>query len=120
MTETVQLEKKVYTPWAYTENESEKSKINGELYKEIKNKAHCVGGNNGYGYNNNYMVIDDQEYFDNLKKDKGGKEVINQIALISDTGNLCFGYSFQGMLTEYTDWQGNKYQNVYRIKVYTD
>ena len=120
MTEVIQLEKKVYSPWAYTENESEKSKINYELYKEIKDKAHCVGGNNGYGFSTSYMVIDDQDYFDSLKKNKGDKEVINQIALIADSGNLCFGYSFLGKLTEYTDWRENKYENVYRIKVYTD
>ena len=120
MTVETKLEKKVYSPWAYTENESEKSKINYELYKEIKGKAHWVGGSNGYGHNISYMVIDDQDYFDNLKKNKGDKEVINQIALIADDGNLCFGYTFQGKLTEYTDWRGNKYKNVYRIKVYTD
>ena len=94
MTETVQLEKKVYSSWAYTENESEKAKINREIYQEIKGKAHCLGGNNGYGFNTNYMVVDDQEYFNNLEKEKGKREVINQIALIADHGNLCFGYSF--------------------------
>lgn len=121
MTKTVQtLEKKVYSPWAYTENESEKCKINRELYEEIKDKAHCVGGGNGYGHNINYMVIDDQDYFNKLEEEKGIKEVINQIALISDQGNLCFDYTFLGKLTEYTDWRGNKYTDVYRIKVYTD
>ena len=30
------LEKKVYSPWAYTENEEDKCKINYELYEELK------------------------------------------------------------------------------------
>ena len=62
----IKLEKKAYTPWAYTENESEKSRINYELYEEIKNKAHCVGGSTGYAHHINYMVIDDHDYFYNL------------------------------------------------------
>ena len=37
--ESQTLEKKVYSPWAYTENESEKAKINSEIYQEIKGKA---------------------------------------------------------------------------------
>ena len=117
----IKLEKKAYTPWAYTENESEKSRINYELYEEIKNKAHCVGGSTGYAHHINYMVIDDHDYFYNLENYKEGqKELLDQLALISDQGNLCFGYAYQGKLDEYTDWQGTKHKNVYRIKVYTD
>ena len=120
MTEALQLEKKVYTPWAFTENESEKAKINREIYQEIKGKAMCVGGGNGYGYNTSYMVIKDNNYFNKLREERGNKEVVNQLALIADSGNLCFGYQFLGNLTECSDWQGNKYENVYMIKVYTD
>ena len=114
------IKKKVYSPWAYTENESEKAKINREIYEEIKDRAFCVGGGNGYGFKTNYMVIKDKEYFNKLREEKGEKEVVNQVALIADEGNLCFGYTFQGMLTEYIDGKGNKCKNVYRIKVYTD
>ena len=57
------LEKKVYSPWAYTENESEKAKINREIYEEIKDKAICVGGGNGYGFNMCYMYAKDKEHF---------------------------------------------------------
>lgn len=114
------LEKKVYSPWAFTENESEKAKINREIYEEIKGKARCVGGGNGYGFNTSYMIIEDRSYFDKLREEKGSKEVINQLALIADGGNLCFGYHFQGNLTEYTDWQSNKYEDVYVIKIFTD
>ena len=118
--ESQTLEKKVYSPWAYTENESEKAKINSEIYQEIKGKAFCVGGGNGYGFNTNYMVIKDKEYFNKLREEKGEKEVVNQVALIADGGNLCFGYRFQGNLSEHTDWQGNKYNDVYVIKIFTD
>ena len=118
------LEKKVYSPWAFTENESEKAKVNREIYEEIKDKAICVGGGNGYGYNTSYMYPKDKEYFKDLFENNvnaGRKmELINELALIADGGNLCFGYSYQGSLTTYSDWQGNNYENVYIIKVYTD
>lgn len=122
MTET--LEKKVYSPWAYTENESEKARINRKIYEEIKGKAMCVGGGSGYGYNTSYMVFTDKEYFKDLYEGDVNAdrktELINELALIADRGNLCFGYSYQGCLTSYTDWEGKTYENVYRIKVYTD
>ena len=32
------IEKRVYAPWAYTENEQEKGKMNSTIYRELKDK----------------------------------------------------------------------------------
>ena len=74
MTAEVKLEKKVYAPWACKENEKERARINKEIYEEIKEKAHCVGGKKGYGHNINYMVIDDHEYFADLENPNADKD----------------------------------------------
>lgn len=58
------MEKIVYSSYAFTENESEKSKINREIYSELKEKYKCPD-----------------------------KVTLNELALICDGGNLCFGYS---------------------------
>jgi len=78
------LEKRIYSPWAFSENESEKAKINREIYKEIKDKAQVEYVRSGYGHAV-YKVISNPE---NLS--------ISQLALICDKGNLCFGHRTEG------------------------
>lgn len=74
------LERKIYSSWAFTKNETEKSKINQEIYQEIKDKAivECVGS--GYGHTK-YRVLSNPDNLSTL-----------ELALICDSGNLCFGY----------------------------
>src|SRR5699024_6377420 len=50
------LEKRIYSPWAFTENEREKAKINYEIYKEIKDKAKVKWLGSGYGHKK-YEVV---------------------------------------------------------------
>ena len=121
---TEQLEKKVYSPWAYTDNEDEKAKINREIFSEIKDKARCVGGSNGYGHNMCLMEVIDKEYFKDLEDENTSqerkKELLNELALIADGGNLCFGYSYQGKRGSYENWEHKKFENLYMIRIFTD
>lgn len=80
------LEKKIYSSWAFKENEREKSAINYEIYEEIKDKAKvkCVG--HGYAHAK-YEVLENPNNLSKL-----------ELALICDDGNLCFGYRTEGDL----------------------
>jgi len=80
------LERRIYSPWAFTENESEKSKINYEIYEEIKDKAEVKWVGSGYGHKK-YEVVSNPN---NLTMD--------ELALICDGGNLCYGYRLKGDL----------------------
>lgn len=78
------LEKKVYSSWAFTKDEDAKYAMNRIIYEEIKGKATLAFA--GYGYNHEkYEVVDNPH---NLSTD--------ELALIADKGNLCFGYRTEG------------------------
>ena len=119
------LEKKVYSPWAYTENEEDKCKINYELYEELKDKAQVVGKASGYAHFVAMVVPTDKEHFkfledDSIHHNDERKKSLDELALIADNGNLCFGYYYLGKLSSYTNWQGEKFENVYRFSINTD
>ena len=80
------IEKKVYSGYAFTENSDEKIKINREIYEEIKDKAKVEFHHAGYGYAA-YKVIDNPEHLSSI-----------ELALICDSGNLCFGCRMKGEL----------------------
>lgn len=96
----MELQKKIYSSWAFTENESGKASINCEIYKEICKKykiSRCeVENPDDYdivlrrtaGYNHStYSVIKNTTNLSQL-----------ELALICDDGNLCFGYKMEGSL----------------------
>ena len=86
------LEKRIYSPWAFTENEREKAKINFEIYKEIKDKAEVKWVRSLHG-RQEYEVVSNPH---NLNDD--------ELALICDGGNLCYGYRTKGdLIVIYTD-----------------
>lgn len=78
------LEKTIYSPWAYMGSEGEKARINQEIYNEIKDKAKVKYVGSSYA-NRKYEVINNP---DGLTDD--------ELALICDGGNLCFGYRMEG------------------------
>ncbi len=80
------LEKRIYSQWAFAVNGVEKSKVNHEIYKEIKEKAEVKWVKSGYGHKK-YEVVSNPH---NLSKE--------ELALICDSGNLCFGYRTEGDL----------------------
>lgn len=106
-------ENKIYSPWAFTENESEKQQSNLAALKELQEKYTIKGkwtydkmseqdqasvdvvyGNVGIGYGSSlYEVYKNTPNLSRL-----------ELALICDGGNLCFGHSSLGS----------------KIKIYTD
>ena len=97
------MDKKVYSKWAFTENEEEKMKINKEIYNELKEK---------------YKIykVSDIEHKEPTKEELEQNDIVysrracyghgeyrvykcpdnlseDELALICDKGNLCFGYN---------------------------
>jgi len=87
------LKNEVYTGYAYSNDVNEKSRSNRILYKEIKDKAEVKWQRSTSG-SSTYLIVSNPQ---NLSNDK--------LALICDSGNLCFGYTMTG---------------INQIKVYTD
>jgi len=105
------IERKVYSSWAFSQNEGEKSNMNSQIYKEdLAPKSKEFWGNKrpteddlkeftcyeciGHGYaNTKYKILSNPHNFSTP-----------QLALICDSGNLCFGYRTEGSnIVIYTD-----------------
>lgn len=103
------MERKIYSPWAFTENEREKGLINIEIHAELKKKykvfrsdlkfnlvdgEDCIFADYDVvigrkpGYNHSIYCI---------HKNTPGLSN-NELALLCDGGNLCFGYTIQSGL----------------------
>jgi hypothetical protein len=100
------IEKKVYAPWAFTENEREKGSINREIYKELVAKHRVYR-------DDSTLILRDGEHckFDDYDIVIGRKPGYNhalyrihknspglatpELALLCDHGNLCFGYTME-------------------------
>jgi len=78
------LEYRIYSPWAFSKHEKEKAKINREIYEEIRHKAKLNYIKSGYT-TREYEVIKNPEGLST-----------EELALIADGGNLCFGYRTRG------------------------
>ena len=78
------LERKIYSGWAFSDDREEKSKINKEIYQEIKDKAKVEFVKRKYEtiY---YRVLENPENLSEL-----------ELALICDKGSLCFGHRTDG------------------------
>ena len=99
------IEKKVYSDWAFTPNEDKKRDINREIYKELCEKYKISSAVREYDADEKIMKEIDFDKYDLVYKGKSGyghteytivKNSTNltddEIALICDGGNLCFGY----------------------------
>jgi hypothetical protein len=110
MSENTSLEHRIYSSYAFSENEREKGKINSEIYQEMKAKA--------------VVVYREEDATEELKKEKAVlldykhgyahtvyKVLSNphnlstlELALVCDGGNLCFGYRTEyGNIVIHTD-----------------
>lgn len=95
------IERKVYNSWAFQQNESEKGKINREIYEELKNKYkikkvsdidHEIPSEEDL--NNNDIVYSRKACYlhGEYRIYKCPDEVtFDELSLICDGGNLCFG-----------------------------
>lgn len=105
------LEKKVYSCWAFGEDATKKRRINEDIYDELADKVRYVFKGDkcttddlvnfccleymGAGYaNTKYRVLSNPYSFSN-----------DELALLADRGNLCFGYRMEGsdVVVVYTD-----------------
>lgn len=92
------VEKRVYDGWAFSQDEAEKGKLNKEIYNEISQKWRISPRDS----------VDESKYDLILSRTPGYhhstyhiiKNVTDltqdEIALVCDGGNLCFGYTMQG------------------------
>lgn len=96
---------KVYVEWAFKENEQEKAKVNRETYKEINEKWRI---NRHEDFNQSEI---NEEDFDLIIERTAGYNhatyriiknetdlTQDEIALVCDGGNLCFGYTMKGSI----------------------
>lgn len=112
------IEKHVYSPWAYTENEQEKGKMNCAIYRELTDKYKIAYSETIWNSKNrcrekvnldDYDIVIDQTatgYAHNLYSviKNAPKLSTAELALICDRGNLCFGHSIRGgSICIYTD-----------------
>lgn len=100
-----ELERKVYSSYAFTENEREKSKINHEIYGELKEKWRIAGNLEFYNAETKQMEKINFDDYDLIYERKAGYAhgeytihknettmTDDELALVFDGGNLCFGY----------------------------
>ncbi len=97
------MEKIVYSSYAFEENENEKMAINQEIYNELQEKYKILKTSDvnfksptEEELNNNDIVYSRKACYAHgeYKIYKCPEEVtLDELALICDGGNLCFGYS---------------------------
>jgi hypothetical protein len=94
----MEIEKRIYPAYAFTENEREKSIMNSTIYKELKEKYRI----SRYKVDNleDYDIVLDHTpgmYRSVYKVIKNNTQLSSlELALICDDGSLCFGYSRHG------------------------
>lgn len=99
------VEKKVYNSWAFSSNESEKAKINMEIYKELTSEYKIFqAGSGSYNIDDYDLVYTRTPGYNHaiytiIKNET--KTNTSDLLLIFDDGNLCFGGSHLG---------GNRYR----------
>ena len=97
------MERKVYSSYAFKENEREMMKINGEIYNELKEKYKILKVSDIDHKVPTKEEIEQNDVVYSRKACYGHWEykiykcpeeiTIDELALICDGGNLCFGYS---------------------------
>lgn len=93
------IERKIYNSWAFTENEGAKGSINREIYEELKRKYKFISR-----YPNQEVPKINEEDYDLIYERTAGYAhavyeikknntdlTTEELLLIFDGGNLCFG-----------------------------
>lgn len=96
------MEKMVYESYAFTENEKEKMAINQEIYNELKEKYKILKVSDVDHRNPTEDELKDNDIVYSRKACYAHGEyriykcpnevTLDELALICDGGNLCFGY----------------------------
>ena len=87
------LERKVYSAWAFDRDGVDKANINRQIYEQLEPKVKwCYI--DYHTKKSNYRILSNPYGFNK-----------DELALICDAGNLCFGYRMKGsdVVVIYTD-----------------
>lgn len=100
-----ELERKAYPEYAFKENAGEKSRINQEIYEELKAKWRIASSSEIYNRETKKMESVNFDDYDLVYERKAGYNhgeytilknettmTDDELALVFDGGNLCFGY----------------------------
>ena len=94
------IERKIYSNWAFSDNEKEKGQMNIEIFHELKNKYKInQGENSDIIYEVSHCKYRSKYYI----KKCPDSVTLDELALICDGGNLCFGYSGTKKLIEVSE-----------------
>lgn len=101
------IEKRIYSSWAFTEDEREKAAVNAEIHRELREKhrvfRHDLKKELRDGEECNFsdydVVIGRSARYHHalyhIHKNVPNLSV-EELALLCDGGDLCFGYTMQG------------------------
>ncbi|GHV34272.1 hypothetical protein FACS1894187_04510 [Synergistales bacterium] len=101
------IEKKIYSSWAFKANENEKAAMNAEIHKELTEKHRVFRNDSKKGLHDgedcnfaDYDVIigrsaQYKHALYHIHKNAPNLS-IEELALLCDHGNLCFGYTVKG------------------------
>lgn len=111
----MELKVRIYSPWAFTENEFEKRDINHQIYKQLceKYKVKRIWRSN-MSDEEYQKILEEYDFVYSCTPRYLHNEVViykspdllrSEQALICDEGNLCFGYTVSetGLISINTD-----------------
>jgi hypothetical protein len=93
------MERKVYDSWAFSENENEKREINKSIYDELMSKYKITQLYKDTNIDDFDIVVDRVSGYNHSTYSivKNNTELSqDELALVCDDGNLCFGYTMKG------------------------
>ncbi|MBO7043619.1 hypothetical protein J6W34_03620 [bacterium] len=91
------IERKIYSNWAFSDNEKEKGQMNIEIVHELKKKYKInQGEDSDIIYEVSHCKYRSKYYI----KKCPDSVTLDELALICDNGNLCFGYTGTKKLIE--------------------
>lgn len=100
------IERKIYSNWAFTENELEKGIINQEIYDDYLEKYNIARVVRHFNSKTNQMIETNLDDYDIAIECKSGLYTVRkntpnlsmlELALICDKGSLRFGYTTVGL-----------------------
>lgn len=112
------VEKKIYNSWAYQANETEKNMMNSAIYDELVTTHRIARSSKKYNAQKKCFEDINLDDYDVVVENSGvgyghtlykivknaPKLSNDELALICDEGNLCFGYAMRsGRICIYTD-----------------
>ena len=94
------IERKIYSNWAFTDNGDKKGQMNIEILDELKKKYKInQGKDSDIIFTKEPCFLRTKYYIEKCHD----SVTLDELALICDNGNLCFGYSGTKKLIEVSE-----------------